>query len=148
MAASREQIVEALFGVLKTAADFKTASRRNRDPEGLDPTTETPALFLVEDTDGWDRTPGYNMLAKRGMKLWAIIYASVAPTDNDSIPSSIINDALDAIEDLFKPDNWQTDTFTLGGLVQACLLDGDSQRSPGDITGKALAVVPIRILFP
>lgn len=144
---SREEIVEALFNVLKTSADYKTASRRNQNPEGLKPEL-TPALFLVEDTDRWDRTAGYNMLPKRSMKLWAIIYASVLPTDLNALPTSIVNNALDAIEGLLKPDNVMTDTFTLGGLVQACLLDGDSQRSPGDITGKALAVVPIRILFP
>ena len=147
MSGQRETAVEALFAALQTSASFKTASRRNRDPEGLDPTA-TPALFLVESNDSWDRTAGYNMLAKRGMKLWAIVYIDVGPTDLNSIPSSFINDTLDAIEALFKPDNPITDTFTLGGLVQACLLDGDSQRSPGDITGKALAVVPIRMLFP
>lgn len=146
--ATREQAVTALFNVLKSAAAFKVASRRLRDPEGLDPATETPALFLVEETDKWDRTAGYNMLAKKDMRLRAILYCSLPPTDVNSIPSSIINAALDAIDDLFKPDNVQTDTFTLGGLVQACLLDGESQRAPGDITGKALAIVPIRILFP
>ncbi len=147
--ATREQAVQALFDVLKTSAEFKVASRRNQNPEGLDPATETPALFLIESNDHWDRSQGgYNMLPKREMRLLAIIYTAIAPTDINSIPSSFINDTLDAIEALFAPDNLMTDTFTLGGLVQACLLDGKSQRSPGDITGKALAIVPIRILFP
>jgi hypothetical protein len=147
MAATREQIVEALFTVLKQSANFVVASRRNRDPEGMNP-SDTPALFLVENSDGWNRDQGYNILPKRGMKLWAIIYIDVGPTDNNTIPSSFINTTLDVLEVLFAPDNVITDRFTLGGLVEACLLDGDSQRSPGDITGKALAVVPIRILFP
>lgn len=146
--ATREQAVAALFAVLATAADFKVASRRLRDPEGLDPATETPALFLVEETDKWGRDAGYNMQAKREMRLRAILYCSVAPTDLNTIPSAIINAALDAIEAKFEPDNFQTETFTLGNLVQACLLDGESQRAPGDVTGKSLAIVPIRILFP
>lgn len=145
---TREAAVEALFNVLKQSADFKVASRRNQDPEGLDPATQTPALFLVEDKDKWDRTAGYNMLAKREMWLWAIIYVAITPSDVNSIPSSFINNTLDEIEALFAPDNINTDTFTLGGIVQACVIDGEAQRASGDITGKALAAVPIRILFP
>lgn len=146
--ATREAIIEALFNVLKASATFKTASRRNQDPEGLTP-AETPALFLVEDSDSWDWIQsGYNNLAKRGMKLWVILYNSIDPSDVNTIPSSLINNALDSIEALFVPDDLINNTFTLGKLVQACYIDGETQRAPGDITGKALAVVPIRILLP
>lgn len=144
--ATREQAITALFDLLKASAEFKTSGRRNTNPEGLSP-ADTPALFLVEDTDKWDRTSGYNNLAKREMKLYAILYNDVG-TDDTQVPNSIINDALDAIEAAMVPDDVQNGTFTLGKLVQSCTIDGESQRSSGDTTGKALAVVPIRIIFP
>lgn len=144
--ATREQIVQALFVLLQSSGYFVSAGRRNRDPEGLDPLV-TPALFLLEDTDKWDRGQGYNQFAKREMKLYAIVYSDVG-ADDSAVPSTIINGALDAIEAKLQPDDVVNGTLTLGGLVQSVTIDGESQRSSGDTTGKALAVVPIRILFP
>ena len=147
MAATREQIVSALFKILQGSAEFVTTGRRNTNPEGLDPSL-TPALFLVEDTDKWDRSAGYNEFAKREMKLYAIIYNDVGSSNPSLVPNTIINNALDAIEVAMVPDDIVNGVFTLGGLVQSCTIDGQSQRSSGDTTGKALAIVPIRILFP
>jgi hypothetical protein len=146
MATTREQAITALFNLLAASAEFKTSGRRNTNPEGLGPSA-TPALFLVEDSDKWDRSAGYNNLAKREMKLYAILYNDVG-TDDTQVPNTIINNALDAIEAAMVPDDVINGTFTLGKLVQSCTIDGESQRSSGDTTGKALAVVPIRILFP
>lgn len=145
--ASRETIITALFNALAASASFRTVTRRNRDPEGLAP-AETPALILVETFDKWGRGSGYNQLAQREIRLAAMIYNDVGPNDPNAIPSAPVNNAIDAFEALMQPDNWQTETFTLGGLVQACLIDGETQRASGDTTGKALAVVPIRILIP
>jgi hypothetical protein len=146
MPTTREQAVAALFNVLKASSEFITSGRRNTNPEGLDPSM-TPALFLVEDSDKWDRSSGYNNLAKREMKLYAIVYSDVG-TNDSAVPNTIINDALDAIEASMVPDDQINGTFTLGKLVQSVTIDGESQRSSGDTTGKALAVVPIRILLP
>jgi len=144
---SREAIVEALFSVLQKSAEFVTTGRRNTNPERLTP-TQTPALFLVESVDKWDwQQSGYNNLAKREMRLLAILYNDTG-TDQSKVPNAVINNALDAIELAMQPDNFTTETFTLGGLVQACLIDGATQRASGDTTGKALAIVPIRILLP
>lgn len=146
MGATREQIMEALFAVLQQAGTFVTSSRRNQNPENMDP-ANTPALFLSEHTDGWDRSKGYNVQAIRELRCVAVIYIDVG-TNPNAIPSSFINNTLDAIEVAFTPTDRMRNTFTLGGLVQACVLDGTSTRASGDITGKGLAVVPIRILFP
>lgn len=145
--ATREQIITALFNLLQASAEFVTAGRRNTDPEGLS-SAQTPALFLVEDVDKWDRSAGYNNPAKREMRLFAILYNDVGTSNPSLVPNTIINNALDAIEAAMVPDDVINDTFTLGRLVQSCTIDGESQRSSGDTTGKALAVVPIRILFP
>jgi hypothetical protein len=146
--ASREQVITALFNILSASSEFKTSGRRNTNPEGLNP-AQTPAFFLVEDTDKWDRNQaGYNNFAKREMKLYAILYNDVGSANPSLVPNSLINDALDAIEAAMAPDDVVNGVFTIGGRVQSCTIDGESQRSSGDTTGKALAVVPIRILFP
>jgi hypothetical protein len=145
---TREQVVSALYAILSKSSEFVTSGRRNTNPEGLDP-SQTPAFFLVEDTDKWERTQaGYNNLAKREMKLYAIVYNDVGSTNPSLVPNTAVNNALDAIEAALTPDDIVNGVFTIGGLVQSCTIDGESQRSSGDTTGKALAVVPIRILFP
>jgi hypothetical protein len=143
---TREQVVAALFTILSASSEFVTTGRRNTNPENLGP-TQTPALFLVEGVDKWDRTAGYNELAKRELKLYAIVYNDVG-TNDGAVPNTAINNALDAIEAAMVPDDIVNGVFTIGRLVQSCTIDGESQRSSGDTTGKALAVVPIRILFP
>jgi hypothetical protein len=146
MMATREQVIEALFAVLQTSGSFVTTGRRLVDPEGIT-VEESPALFLVEHQDPYDRKAGYNQLPKRTMEARAIIYNNVGDNQN-LIPSTFINNALDAIDVSFAIDNRQTNSFTLGGLVAACTIDGTIERASGDVTGKAMAIVPIRILLP
>lgn len=81
------------------------------------------------------------------MRFWAIVYSDVG-TNDSAVPNTIVNNILDAIEVAMKPDDILEGTLTLGGLVQAVTLDGTTQRSSGDTTGKALAIVPIRVLIP
>lgn len=144
--ATREQIMAALFTVLSGTSTFITKGRRNRDPEGLKP-AQTPALFLVEHDDEWNRKTGINAPAVRLLNAKAILYIDTG-ADENAIPSTFINNALDSMEAAFAPDNLVLGTFTLGGLVRACHLDGTSTRASGDVTGKGLVVVPIRILMP
>ena len=109
--------------------------------------SQTPALFLVERDDDWNRGPGFNEPPIRTMRFWAILYNDVGTSDS-AVPNTIINNAIDALELAMTPDDVINGTFTLGGLVQAVTLDGTTQRSSGDTTGKALAIVPIRVLIP
>lgn len=147
MSTPRETVVAALFKLLQGCGEFVTASRRLMDPEGLGP-AETPALFLMEDTDHWDRSAGFNQLPKRTLMLKALIYTDVGATNFNALPATFLNNTLDAIEAAFQPDNVNTGAFTLGNLVEAATIDGTSQRASGDVTGKGMAVVPIRILLP
>ncbi len=124
--ATREQIVTALFNLLAASSEFVTAGRRNTNPTGLSP-AQTPALFLLENQDKWDSgQSGFNNLSKREMRLYALIYNDVG-TNDGAVPSTAINNALDAIEAALKPDNMITGTMTLGGLVQAAYVEGESQ---------------------
>lgn len=147
MAATREQIMAALFALLSPG--FTTTTRRLRDPEGLDP-TETPALFLMAKDDEIDRKDGYNQRAKRVINAIAIVYVDVG-NDQNAIPETLINNLIDGIETaLTPPTSSPFNTVTLGAgiQVQAAYIDGTIERASGDVTGKALAVVPIKILIP
>jgi hypothetical protein len=41
-----------------------------------------------------------------------------------------------------------TNLCRLGGLVASLTINGEVIKAPGDISGKSLAIVPIRILLP
>jgi hypothetical protein len=56
--------------------------------------------------------------------------------------------ALDRLDQALAPDNLLTGRCTLGGMVYSCIMDGDVEKAPGDVTGKSLAVVPISIVLP
>lgn len=140
--------MEALLTLLKNSGDFVTSGRRLVNPEGLGP-TQSPALFLVEHEDPYERkAQGYNLPPKREMQVRAIIYNDVGSGNQNAIPSQFINNVLDELDTLFVSDTLSTNTQTLGGLVKAVLIDGVITRASGDVTGKAMAVVPIRILLP
>lgn len=145
MAASREAIMAALFTLLSGLPGLVTTGRRLRDPENLDPTA-TPALFLVEHQEEYER-PDTNLPPIRRLKALALLYAD-AGTDQTVVPASAINGLLDAIDAALKPDSLFSGKQTLGGLVDAVVIDGEVRRASGDVSGKAMAVIPIMILLP
>jgi hypothetical protein len=145
--ASREQIISTLFQAIVAAGSFVTTGRRLVNPEQLGPEL-SPAFFLIAHEDGYDRSKSFDLLPIRDIQLQAFLYNDVGPTNYSAIPESPINDALDMLDTLFKPDNVATGAYTLGGLVTTCMIDGTILRASGDVTGKALAVVPIRIVLP
>ena len=145
MTTTREQAIGALFTILATAAEFKTVGRRNRDPEGLAPSL-CPALFLLEHSETYKR-PSPNLAPIRTMHLSAVVYHDVG-TDENAIPSAMINNILDQVDILLKPDDPMRNAMTLGGLVSSVVIDGENPRAPGDITGKSLAIVQIKITLP
>ncbi|MEI9917085.1 MAG: hypothetical protein WDN29_16280 [Methylovirgula sp.] len=49
---------------------------------------------------------------------------------------------------LLTPNRAQNGLIHLGGLAYSVIIDGETETAPGDITGKAIAVVPITILLP
>jgi hypothetical protein len=141
---AREAVLVALLDLLTTTGDFKLVSRRNRAPESIGPAL-SPALFLFE------RGETYHVVApamptKRCLRVAACIYNDVG-SDLNATPTSVINDALDALDAALKPDP-ATGRTTLGGLVYSLKISGDTEGSPGDREGKAVAIVPIEIVLP
>lgn len=145
MAASREQIMAALLSRLAASGEFATIGRRNRRPESI-AAINTPALMLVEYSETYERQAP-NLPPVRTLEARAIVYCD-AGQDENAIPSSMVNTLLDGIDAVLVPDNPVLGRCTLGGLVYSAMIDGDIVRSPGDITGKSLALVPIKIIVP
>jgi hypothetical protein len=139
---TREQAVQALFDKIATNS-YVSHSRRMRDPESVAP-ANTPVLFLLEHSESFSR-PSSSLPPVRALHLRAFIYTDVG-NDENAIPASTINNLLDELEANLKADD--QGRCTLGGLVQSVTIDGDISKSPGDITGESLAIVPIRILLP
>jgi hypothetical protein len=143
---SREAVMTALLTQLQTVSAFKLASRRNRDPATIGPAL-SPALFLLEHAERYVRS-SVAMPPTREMMVSVIFYNDVG-ADANAVPATIINTALDALDAALKPND-PSNLFTLGGLVDSVVVDDtrDIERAPGDKTGKALAVVPLRIVLP
>ena len=142
--ASRESIMAALLA--KLAPSFVTATRRRQPPEKLTPAL-CPALFLI-DLEGNALRPAPNLPPVRSLMALAILYNDVGGADMNVIPVTAINNALDALDAALASDNPSTGRCTLGGLVYSALIDGKTEIDPGDLTGKATAIVPIKIILP
>jgi len=144
MAATREQVMTALLALVAGVGTFALASRRNRAPEMLT-AAQSPAVFLIEDSDEYV-SPSPSLPAKRQMMVSAVFYNDVG-ADQNAIPATIINNALDALDAALKPTT-PSGLFTLGGLVDSLQVSGKVERVQGAKTGRSLASVPIKIILP
>ncbi len=143
---TREDAINALLAVLAPAGSgYKSIGRRNAAPENFTPET-TPALMLLCHSDEYMR-PSPSVPPKRKMVVLAIIYVD-SGTDANAVPDTTINGLLDAIDAALVPDNQALGRCTLGGRVYSAMIDGNVERAPGDVTGKSLAIVPIKIEIP
>jgi hypothetical protein len=142
---SRNEAVQAVFDLLTTKITFASKGRRLRDPKAIAP-EQTPALMLVDHSEHFHRKSP-SMPAMRELDLRAIVYTDVGDDEN-AIPGATINDLLDRIEDALAPDDVSTNCCTLSRRVASVMIDGEVIKAPGDITGKSLAIVPIRIVLP
>lgn len=147
MSASREAIMTALLVLLAPPGQstFRTVGRRLDNPENIAADLK-PALILVEHEDEFVKDqPGYPLV--QVMTVAAFLYTDVG-TDQNRVPQQPLNDLIDALIAALKPDHGGTIRQTLGGLVHDVWLHGVAPRASGDITGKAMSVLPIKILLP
>jgi hypothetical protein len=149
---ARETVLNALFTKLCTAVQlgtatpfFITASRRIK-LWGDVPSNQKPALYLIETHDQRTQQPPQGLQSKLLMKASAVIYTFTG-SDVD-IPSTQLNNAVDALEATLVPDDPYRNVFTLGGLVYRCWVEGMIIKTPGDLDGEGMAIVPINILLP
>ena len=142
---TREAVATALLAKIVATGAFAAHGRRARDPAAIGP-GDSPACFLVISGEDFVRVAP-NLPAKRRLKFAAFIYNDVGVAPN-AIPETGLNVATEALEAALVPDNPATGFCTLGGLVFSAMLIGEARRAPAELTGKALAVVPIEVIVP
>ena len=143
MAATREQIMSALFALVSGSASFVTASRRLK-LWGDVSSAEKPAIFQYERDDEYK---GADRHLPPTVTMNVELYVYTAPgMDSGITPVSILNPLLDAIDAVLKPGPGAGGKQTLGGLVSHCWIDGKIMKDPGDLDGDGIAMIPIKIL--
>jgi hypothetical protein len=141
---TREGVANALLAAIGAPGYFVTTGRRMRDPSAITP-AQSPACFVVIEKEDIKReisTP-----VKRMLTFTAFVYNDVGANLN-AFPETALNNAMEALETALKPDDFARNVCTLGGLVQAVLMRGTVHRAPAELTGKALALVPIDVILP
>ena len=143
---TREPIFQALFALASAAtwgdpaAGFAYVSRRVRLFDDL---PATPALCQAEHEETVERTAGQ----PPRRSLWASFVIHHSTGDPDAIPAITSNLILDALDAALLPDS-PDGCCTLGGLVAHAWIEGKVFKDPGDLDGRALMIVPIRMLVP
>lgn len=142
MRSTRKAIMDALQARLATAAAFALVGRRGRDPENM----PSPSLIILKRGEHYSGG-STNIRKQLALMIDAIVYVDVG-TDETAVPGDVIDVILDGIDAALRPDSPAEGKCTLGGRVEAAQIDGEVEIASGDVTGKALAIVPIRILAP
>jgi len=152
MTVAREQVMAALFTALSnavysdgTSPVFNSVSRKLK-LWGEVPHDQQPAMFLVDTHETRTQQPPQGLPSKLLMRTAAIIYVST--TNSEDVPSVQMNLVLDAVDKVFLPDDLIRNVFTLGGLVHYCRIEGNIAKTPGDLDGQGMAVIPINVMLP
>lgn len=143
--ATREAIAEALLAKVRTQGFFAATGRRARDPATVGP-AQSPACFLVISGERVVNAGGPSPPV-RTLTFTAFVYNDIGALPN-VFPETALNNAMEALEAALAPDDAVRRVCTLGGLVASALLRGEVHRAPAELTGKALALVPIDVILP
>jgi hypothetical protein len=144
MPATRKAIMDALCARVFAVTDFKTTGRRKLLWSKV-PLDKQPACFVDRGNETTEHPN--TMLAERIMRADIVIYVQVG-SNPEAEPGTAIDDLLEALDQAFLPDSDLTNELTLGGLVQHCRIQGDTDIDQGGLDGQAKAVVPVEILLP
>lgn len=144
MTSSRESIYATLFAVINQALEplsFKTSSRRTRLVSDV-PAIDQPAFFQKQIKE-----EAISLKAPAPPNYWLIdldiiIYAFAGP-EADAVSSTVLNDAVDALEVVFPPPPF-AQTLGLAGIIDV-RINGVVEYGEGNLTGQGIAIVPIRI---
>lgn len=158
--ATRAQVMTAILGVIQNMAFSAPINGKTTWATGpgdaVTPTVpaklrlwadvppdQQPAVFLVthKETDEY-RNLG---LLRRRLELGIWCY-----TRSDNSPGGAQLDLLmQAFEAAFiKPDDYSTNSNTLGGLVYWCRIEGKVFKDPGDLDSQTLLIVPLVVEMP
>ena len=134
-----------------TGPGLVSMGRRHIPPPDL-PTSAQPALFVlgVKETHGPKPRGVPTRLILHG---FLILYAPAPAADENIgeeqlLGATTLNQLFQAIDAALEPDNLVDGTFTLGGTVSHCWVEGDTDLDPGIFGTQAAAILPIHILVP
>lgn len=147
---SREAIYSALFSLIandtRITSQFKTTGRLLKHFDSV-PAEMCPALFMLQIGEDWQR-PGKGVPPKRSLDCKIIIYTVVGNASETNLQSSVVNAALDVIDDVLTLQSNPGNVVNLGGLVEHVYIDGRVIIDEGLLQGTSVSVVPIKILIP
>jgi hypothetical protein len=141
---TREDIFDALFQLVAGAQvdgspAFKTTSRKLLHWDRV-VSADQPALFITQARES----------AMSKIKLptvWTLrasIFIYAHQNSLDTLPSTALNNLIDAVEQQLAPD-W-TGEQTLGGLALQCRIVGDIETDEGVLGDQAIAIINVEIL--
>lgn len=153
MTIDRETIFEALFEQLQTVPGITTYSRRMMDYTAI-ASKLLPALILWEQPEDTSHD-GQGLPKNTWEAIIAVFFRNpsrpVGGDPNTAIPgATILNPLIDGVRLSLAPDNFMTNSYTIGGLVEWCRVAGKTIKETGDTDsdGRGGAMIPIEILVP
>lgn len=149
MTTTRKAIAAALLKQLTSGGQFIAMGRRDNRPEQA-ASPGKPGLFLLKPREAYSYgTDERGMPPVRDLQFQALIYTDVG-TDPAAVPADLLDDLLDALDGLLAPGGQDQlvngGRQTLGGIVYDCRIEGDIELAPGDVQGKGMLLVPLRVI--
>jgi hypothetical protein len=147
---TREPIYAALFAYFAALTSggsplFRTATRSPKHWDSVDP-ENCPALLMRQRNEIAEHRKF--LPTKWTMNLELLIYVHTGQSiDPTIIAAQVLNPLLDAVEASFIVDDIQTNSVTLGGLVNYAAINGATDIYLGSLGNDAVAVVPVRVLY-
>jgi hypothetical protein len=141
---SRESIYQALFNQVAPAVKAAGAIRVDRHLRHWSdtPPAEQTAVFFIQKREKHVDTK--NIPSKHFMYVDLYVYVN-SGNDPNSVPSSLLNPILDAIDNALACDP-VTGTQTLGGLVSHAWIGEEIQIFEGELGDEEVAIVPVEML--
>jgi hypothetical protein len=147
MQTPREQIYLALYTLLQGITDWNFVDRQfhviTEISEG-----QFPAMMMCQSKEKAEVT-GRGIPIRWRLLVEVVIYVDTT-NDLESIPASLINPLIDAVELAIQPDvgNQSNLPQTLGGLVSQCRINGEIETDEGKLGARGWVVIPVEITVP
>jgi hypothetical protein len=153
MQPSREEIMQALFKLLKNADGFVSYSRRMAQATDV-PEKLQPALIMYEvnekNRSTSKGTPPINYLFVKVIILAKVPHSTKWSPDQRG-GAEILNPLMDAVEAAVTFDPFGG-LQTLGNLVERVIWDEEDETikdvGDTDANGQAIAIMPLKIIVP
>jgi hypothetical protein len=146
--ATRQQVFTALFALLQTLpappgySSWGSFSQTIPEVDQV-PAANQPSLILVRGPENYSyKAVGTTKLHWRAFIL--IYFQTTNLKTRSTYPDQFTDPVLDSIEQLFTPP-LSNKYFTLGGVVQNCIIDGMVVADPGIVTSTAEIFVPLSL---